>query len=199
MNKIISAVCLFSYLVATAQVGIGTINPKAELHIATTNNGIPALRLEPQTNPVGTNSGQLAVIDNELFLYDQSRGKWLSIEANKYSFGLEDGADNEPLEYVGDVQNNGPKIKENSTIVYVSLNARNGQDGKMIQMILDNVNVPYNPDANVNGLLRLDPYSYINTNFNMDINAGQVLKFFVTAAGAATTDITVDVWIKKRK
>jgi hypothetical protein len=182
-----------------AQVGIGNIEPKAELHISTTDNGIPALRLQPQSNPEGTATGQLAVIENELFLYDATRGKWLSIEANKYSFGLEDGADNEPLEYVGDVQNNGPKIKENSTIVYVALNARDGQTGKDIQMIIDNVNVPFNANPNINGLIKLNPYSYINTAFNMDLNAGQVLKFFVTAAGNATTDITVDVWIKKRK
>jgi len=57
--------CLFISNIYS-QVGIGTLNPSAELEIGTTNTGIPALEINPQTAPVGNAMGQLAIIGDIL-------------------------------------------------------------------------------------------------------------------------------------
>ena len=96
----------FSLLICNvifAQVGIGTTNPTAQLEINTSGTSLPALEISPQSSPIGTATGQLAVIDDKLFLYDQTRGKWLSVESCLLNFGLEEDSDNVFLEYVGDI------------------------------------------------------------------------------------------------
>ena len=75
-----------------AQVGIGTITPNAELEIKS-NSTLPALELNPQTAPVGTATGQIAVIGDKLYMFDVTRAKWLSVEATMLNFGLENGTD----------------------------------------------------------------------------------------------------------
>lgn len=40
-----------------SQVGVGTTTPTAELEVETSNTGIPALELNPQTAPTGTTNG----------------------------------------------------------------------------------------------------------------------------------------------
>ena len=63
-----------------SQVVVGTTDPTSELEIETTDTGIPALEINPQTAPVGSANGQIAVIGDKLYMYDLTRTKWLSIE-----------------------------------------------------------------------------------------------------------------------
>ena len=53
----------FACFSVSAQVGVGTTDPTAELEIETSNSGIPALELNPQSSPTGTATGQLAVLE----------------------------------------------------------------------------------------------------------------------------------------
>ena len=188
---------LFNY--STAQVGIGIKNPQAELHINTTTNGIPALRLEPQSNPVGSSTGQISVIEDKLYMYDATRGKWLSVEATKYSFDLEDGADNQSIEYIGDIENSGPVIPFNGTIVYMAMNASGGQVNKGVQMLINGNNVADNADARIDGLMNLDNYKLTKLDYNLNVNQNDMIQFEVVAAGNAVNDLSVDLWIKWRK
>lgn len=70
-----------------AQIGFGETNPTAALEIKTTASDLPGLRLNPQSSPVGVDTGQMAVIGDKLFMFDANRDKWLSIEYTTVEFG----------------------------------------------------------------------------------------------------------------
>lgn len=129
LTQIIIACFLVSNL--HAQVGIGTTNPSAELEInATSAGGIPPLEINPQTTPTGTASGQIAVIGDELYLYDASRTKWLSVASSTFNFGKEGNQNNTDLEYAGDIDDSGPSMLQNGTIVYITINSSGGSATK---------------------------------------------------------------------
>ena len=113
---------LFAFVqISFSQVGVGTTNPTSELEIETTNTGIPALEINPQTAPVGSADGQLAVIGDKLYMYDLTRTKWLSVETTALQYGWAGSADNQLLWFGGDIENTGPLMLLDGTIVYLSL------------------------------------------------------------------------------
>ena len=195
LNLILALICLNF---VSAQVGIGVTNPKAQLHINATDNGMPALRLAPQKKPTGTSSGQIAVIGDNLYMYDATRGKWLSVEATKYSFGLEDGADNQSLEYNGDIEKSGPLLPKDGTIVYIAMNSSGGEANKGVQLQIGGVDVPNNTNPNIDGLINLVSGKYTNINFNLDIDQNQEIRIDVSNTGNDVEDLSVDIWIKWR-
>ena len=184
------------FLWTFAQVGIGTITPNAELEIKS-NSTLPALELNPQTAPVGTATGQIAVIGDKLYMFDVTRAKWLSVEATMLNFGLENGTDNQFLEYVGDIISSGPKMPHAGTIVYVTMNASGGQSNKQVQLYRNNVAVPDDLDVTLDGLLQLSGYSFSNTVYNLE--KGDHLKVKVGSAGSNVNDLSVLLWVKWRK
>tara|TARA_R100001369_G_scaffold92771_1_gene139731 strand:- start:5097 stop:5558 length:462 start_codon:yes stop_codon:yes gene_type:complete len=113
----------FSVQMSFSQVGIGTVTPSAELEIETSSGDIPALKLNPQTNPIGNEMGQLAVIGDKLYMYDDVRAKYLSVETTALQFAKDGTADNDPLRFGGDVKDNGSgaKMPFNGTIVYCTI------------------------------------------------------------------------------
>lgn len=184
-----------------SQVGINQSSPSATLEIRGESSGIPTIRIQPQVSPVGNSSGQLAMMDDKLYLYDASRSKWLSVENTLINFGLAGPADNQELEYVGDVEDSGPRMPYDGTIVHVSMNASGGQLNKGVWLYKNDVAIA-NDDVAIerDGFLELDATnSFINAQYNLDFNAGDSFRMVVGDEGVAINDLSVVFWIKWRK
>jgi hypothetical protein len=179
-----------------AQVGIGTLSPSAELEVEGTNTGIPTLELNPQSAPVGSATGQLAVIGDKLYLYDDTRGKWLSVEATALSFGSSGSTSNAPLRYGGDVLNlnSGAQMPFNGTIVYVSATSSTGFATKGMEVRVKNGTTIQSTIA-----FNLVANKFSKTDYNVNFNAGDYINTFVVNAGGFVGDPTVTVWVKWRE
>lgn len=199
MKYLLCAAALFCSVSLIAQVGIGTTSPTAELEINATTSGLPALEITPQANPVGTSTGQLSVIGDKLFMYDETRGKWLSVESSLLNFGLENGTDNQNLEYVGDILVSGPRMPLDGTIVYITMNASGGQANKKVELYKNNTVIPDNLDPSIDGELVLDGYTFTNTQYNLDFNEGDHFRVRVGADGSDVENLSVLLWVKWRK
>lgn len=181
-----------------AQVGIGTTTPNAELEIKSSSN-LPTLELNPQIAPVGTATGQISVIGDKLYMYDEDRGKWLTVGATMLNFGLENGTDNQFLEYVGDITSSGPRMPLAGTIVYVTMNSSGGQDDKEVQLYLGDTPFPDDADASIDGVSELYGGTYTNANLNLDFEAGDYFRVKVLSDGGAVEDLSVLLWVKWRQ
>lgn len=186
--------------VLEAQVGINQEDPTAALEIKGGASGRPLLQLEPQSTPRGLEFGQLAIIDDKMYLFDENRTKWLSLENTLINYGLAGNSDGQELEYVGDVEQSGPKMPFDGTIVHVTMNASSGNDSKSVQLYKNNVVVPNNDiNTEVDGVLTLQDFSFINANYNLDFEAGDAFRMVVSASGNPVRDLSVVFWIKWRK
>ena len=180
-----------------AQVGIGTTTPGAELDINAVNSGgIPPLELNPQTTPTGTASGQIAVIGNELYLYDASRTKWLSVASSTFNFGKEGNLNNTDLEYSGDIDNSGPSMAQNGTIVYITINSSGGSVTKGFTLSRYNT---------ANFLISTHSFSLhsgelIVNNANIDFSKGDYFIVSVDNDGTGVvSDASMVIWTKWRQ
>lgn len=180
-----------------AQVGIGTTAPSAELDInAISVGGIPPLELNPQTTPTGTASGQIAVIGDELYLYDASRTKWLSVASSTFNFGKEGSLNNTDLEYAGDIDNSGPSMAQAGTIVYVSLNSSGGNQSKGFTLSRYNT---ANTLVSTN-TFTLHTGELVVNDANIDFNKGDYFIVSVDAcSGGNVDDASMVLWTKWRQ
>ena len=156
-----------------AQVGIGTTSPTAELEILGTDTGIPALKLNPQSAPVGVATGQLAVIGDILYMYDATRVKWLSVESTVLQFGYFGDANNQSLLYSGLIEDLGPIMPKDGTIVYVTINSSGGNASKRFDIKLDGVNIGNSGDPTLDGRIDLSSGIFSYDSFNIDFTSGQ--------------------------
>ncbi len=196
MKKVLFILATIHVWVTVAQVGVGTTNPSSQLEIQSTNTGIPTLELNPQTAPIGSATGQLAVIEDELYMYDATRGKWLSVDATSYVWSKNGPADNEVLRIGGDVRtdNSGIRMPFNGAIVYVTAQSSGGVANKGFDIRVRNgtttlVTTSFSLIANV----------FTNTNYNVNFTAGNYINVYVQAAGNTVEDPAVTVWVKWRK
>lgn len=196
MKYLTIAMLLCIWMPSKAQVGIGTNTPSAELEIAASSTGLPSLELNPQTSPIGNASGQISVIGDQLYLFDSTRGKWLSVGSSTFNFGGEGSQNNENLEYAGDIDNNGPKMPQDGTIVYVTLNSSGGNLTKGITL---NVHNDLNVLSSTHSMNLVDG-KLIMPNSNFDFSSGDY--FTVSVAddpGNAADDVSMVIWTKWRK
>lgn len=199
MKKLFTATTMLLFTCGIfAQVGIGTTTPTAELEINATTS-LPALELNPQTTPVGTAMGQLSVIGDKLFMYDEDRGKWLTIGSTMLNFGLENGTDNQFLEYVGDITTSGPKMPLAGTIVYIAMNSAGGQADKQVQLYFGNTPIPNDLEPSIDGVIALSGNTFTNSNFNLDFEAGDYFRIKVLDEGSDVEELSVLLWIKWRQ
>ena len=182
-----------------AQVGIGTILPTAELEIETTNTGIPALELNPQSTPVGTADGQLAVIDDKLYLYDATRTKWLSTDTTSLNYGWAGTADGQVLWFGGDVELTGPIMPLDGTIVYVTINSTGGNTTKRMELQINGADVGNNGDPTIDGRISLAGGSFSYSDYNIDFNAGDYLTIEAASNGTGVDDPVAVIWVKWRQ
>ncbi|GAA3637542.1 hypothetical protein GCM10022397_23870 [Flavivirga jejuensis] len=189
-----------------AQVGIGTTSPTAELEIETTNTGMPALEINPQTAPVGSVTGQLAVIGDKLFMYDATRVKWLSVETTALQYGYEATADDRMLWFGGDIGNNstteddtGPKMPFDGSIVYITIESSGGNTSKSFEIVVNGTAVPNNADPTLDGRFNLSGGSFTRTTFNIDFNAGDYIMLKARNNGSGVIDPAAIIWVKWRE
>ncbi len=182
-----------------SQVGIGTTTPTAELEIETTNTGIPALEINPQTAPTGTVTGQLSLIGDKLYMYDATRVKWLSIETSNLHFGRPGTRNNEVLRYSGNFgnQNAGALMPFDGTIVYITARARGGLANKDFSVEIRNGGAIVGT-ANTYSLASSE---FSDTNINIDFSAGDfiVSRILNTPTTDTVQDLIVTAWIKWRR
>ncbi|MEP2936435.1 MAG: hypothetical protein ABJM06_11490 [Gilvibacter sp.] len=192
---------LFTSTLLTAQVGINTDVPSAELDIVTTNTGIPALELNPQSAPVGNQTGQLAVIGDKLFLYDATRGKWLSVESTPLQFGRNGDVDNERLRFGGDVRDNssGAKMPLNGTIVYVAVQTAGGVADKEFDIKINGTDVGDSVDPTLDGRFELVGGSFSYSDYNINFDAGDFISLEVRNPGGDVEDPAAIIWVKWRQ
>lgn len=187
--------CLTITSLSAAQVGIGTNSPSSELEIETTNTGIPALELNPQTAPSGNQTGQIAVIGDKLFMFDRSRGKWLSVEATAFTWTGDGNTDNEVLS-LGSMTdfNSGSAMPLDGTIVYVAATSSGGVATKGFDIFVRNgLSIVSTNSFNLVG------NSYSNSSWNVDVSAGDYVTVGAQAALGQVVNPTVTIWIKWRE
>ncbi len=183
-----------------AQVGIGTQSPSSELDIDTENSGIPALKLNPQTAPVGTMTGQLSVIGDILCMFDSTRNKWLSVEVTPLQFGYALSADNVNLWFGGDVEDNnsGAMMPFDGTIVYIGVKSSGGNQTKRMDIRINGLDVGNNTDPTLDGRFNLISGSFTYTDYNIDFNSGDYISIRAAANGSPVDDPTAILWVKRR-
>jgi len=179
--------CLFG------QIGIGTSNPNSALDIQSTSDSMPALELNPQSAPVGTAMGQISVINDQLFLYDETRSKWLSVESTTFNFGDEGNVNNGNLEYAGDIRRSGPRMPARGTIVYVTMNSNGGNQSKGVF-----IDITDSSGIVTSHLFELVDGSLVLDNLNIDIEATDFLQIRAQAGGGPVNSLSVSVWLKQR-
>jgi len=191
----------FAALITSAQVGINTADPTAELHIAATDVGPAALRLEPQLNPTGTESGQIAIIGTTArrpYLYDPVRSKWLGLQLTGWQFnqGLTRSSDGGTIRYGGNQESNtaGPLMPRPGTVVYVSARATTGNLNKEFSIVFKNA-----ADAVVaTQSITLVNGQAVVSDVNLDFPAGSYMIVTASADGAESRDVSFVVWTKWR-
>ncbi len=196
---LILLISLFFTSLSLSQVGIGTTNPTAELEIGTTNNGIPALELNAQTAPVGSITGQLAVIGDKLYMYDATRVKWLSTEVTTLSLGRSGNQDNVNLRATGNQGNNrsGYLMPYDGTIVYATAKSNNGSgaQAKQFSILVRNGNTT-NTSTNISTVSS----EYISTNLNIDFSAGDYINGTINNDGNGNVNnVSIVLWVKWRQ
>ena len=202
-NLLILVIAIFAGTATlTAQVGIATLAPTAQLELD--NDALapnfPLLELNPQTAPAGTATGQLAVIGDLLYMYDSVRSKWLSIQAIPLQFSRNGSTIAENL-FFGDTNsdNTGPLMPFDGTIVALTAKASAmSATTKRLQVRVRNgvTNV-----SNTNFSLSNTTNSFNNTAIDTDFSAGDYLltRGRNTPVAATADDVSVVVWVKWRQ
>jgi hypothetical protein len=205
-KKTYSLVVLFIFLLCNilkAQVGIGTTTPSAQLTLETGKTNIAPLGLgnldeAPSINLVG---GQISVIDNELYLYNDLHEKWLSVATMPITFSREGDITTQNLLHGGNVSNEKSQatMPFDGTIVHISAKAESssGTGAKRFQVRVyrNNTNVPGNFIFNLG-----TNDKFVKTNYtNRDFLAGDNIHVRSRVGSSIVTDPSVIVWVKWRK
>ena len=184
-----------------SQIGIGTTLPTAQLEIESTDTGIPSLELNPQSAPVGSAMGQLAVIGDKLYMYDDTRAKWLSIETVSFDFGRSGNVTTDNLRSQGNVSsaNSGTLMPFNGTIIAITANSNTTSGStnlsKEFNFRIRNGNSTEGAEIDFS----LSGGTYSDTSFNRDFDAGD--HFHIRArdpdtSGDFVSNPIVTIWIK---
>lgn len=189
---------IFSQVIFS-QVGVGTVMPTAELEVETTNTGLPALELNPQTSPTGSTNGQIAVIGDKLFMYDVARGKWLSMESSALAFGRNGNIDNTVLKSAGNNANGNSSylMPFDGTIVYVTVksNMSNGAQNKQFQ-----VRVRKGTTNVTTTNVTTSASEFSSTTFDVDFSAGDYIDIRINNDGNGNVNNpTAMIWVKWRE
>ncbi len=190
-------VCLLTPIIASAQVGIGTTVPDAKLTIDASANTFAALELIPQATPTtDLGEGQLAVIGDKLYMYNDARSKWLSVESTAIQFGRNGDTDTQSLQYGGNMVDggSGPLMPFDGTIVAISAIGGDGDD--------TNINVRARDATNTNSInetFALSTLRYTDTAADFDFDAGDYITVRARDAATTTDDVTVILWVKWRQ
>jgi len=202
MKKLITSI-LFGFIGLTmmAQVGINVPGaPISILEIQGDDNSIPTLKLTPQTAPTGTETGQISVINDQLFMYDAPRAKWLSVESEMMMFGENSALAGDDTRFGGDLRatDTGAVMPLDGTIVFATGRLGSGDTDKVITVTVRNGTTDQDSDTIqfVPGPSANDA-QFIRTDFNLDFSAGDYITVSI-AAGDVIVEHVVLLWVKWR-
>ena len=207
-NKICILLLCFFTTGAFAQVGIGTVLPTAQLEIANDPllPNVALLELNPQTSPTGTATGQLAVIGDQLYMYDATRAKWLSVETTALQYGYAQSCDNQELFFGGDIGLElstegltGAKMPFDGTMVYMTIQSSGGFATKSFEIVVNGTPVPNSGDDTIDGRINLTANTFTRTTYNIDFDAGDYIAIKARNPGAAVEDPAAIIWVKWRQ
>ncbi|OIQ27736.1 MAG: hypothetical protein BM564_11705 [Bacteroidetes bacterium MedPE-SWsnd-G2] len=198
MNRLMVIIAFFVGFtgVVRGQIGVGTNNPTAELEVETENAGLPALELNPQTNPVGTDAGQIAVIGDELYMYDASRSKWLSMATMPLQFGRNGATTAQNIHFGGNMVSalSGPLMPKDGTIIGITINSANGNATKEFEIRVRNDNSTLSTES-----VNLVDNVYNSISHNIDFSSGDYITVRARDNGNGDViDPAIVVWVKWR-
>lgn len=152
------------------------------------------LELVPQSAPTtDLQDGQLAMIGDELYAYDDTRGLWLSVMRHTFVFGRRGNTKNKYLNFFGGAlasNNTGIRLPWNCTIVAMS--AQLDASGTATFTVREST-----ATRTVNQVVTAALGSH-SVAINTDLNAGDLLECYL-AATANVQDPMILVEIAKRK
>lgn len=195
----------FAKVPTFGQVGLGVTSPTAMLEVKTEKNGLAGLGLSPQAHPIGQDLGQLAVIEDKLFVYYDTKNKWLSVETTNLEFGrLGLGSVPKEIEYGGGDVQTGVKMPFDGSIVSISIEARSVSSNRSVLLFINDTPVPNNDsNSNIDGVFDLTATdrSVLNNSYNIDFSEGDVIKFEVdpNVGESDIIDLTLVAQVKWRK
>lgn len=173
------------------------LSSRGGVDIAPVNANIPTLQLGEQVTPVGSETGQLSVVDGRLYLYDATRVKWLSIETEAMMFGENSPNQGIVSRFGGDLQTNNsePLMPFNGTIVYATGRLGIGDADKVITIrIRRGTATPTVED------ISFSASEFRETDLNIDFQAGDYITVFIEDDGAGNTisEHVEMLWVKWR-
>lgn len=188
-----------------SQVGVGTTSPSAHLEVDVASDvTLPALEINPQTAPVGSAEGQLAVMGDatngyKLYMYDDVRDKWLSVEVSTLTLGRSGNQDNVNLRATANQGNNrsGYLMPFNGTIIHATAksNDNNGAQAKQLSIQVRNGNT-----TNSTTTITTAASEYIGTALNVDFSAGDYINGTIDNDGNGNiNNVSVVIWVKWRQ
>ena len=199
MKKIFTLIMITFALFSYGQIGIGTKTLEAVLTVETIG-ALPIMRLQPQDNPVGTETGQMAVINDNLFMYSKERSKWLSMDQMTLEYGRQNnsGDQNGYAEYGGfDVEEIGPLMPFDGTIVAISMQARENNNA-LVKLRINGAEVPNDSDPTKDGQISLDANKrFVSSAMDIDFNAGDNINIEVD--NGSVKDLAIRLTVKWRK
>jgi len=142
----------------------------------------------PSTN---LNSGQVAVIDNELFIYDGGRSKWLS-PSKILNFALNNNSNGKLLSLPGRMRdwNSGARMVKDGTITSATIKTSNTVTKDFSILVNQSTIGTLTTDANGD---------YLNKTLNIDFSEGDIIQIYVESGGSPAFDPSVILEICWRK
>lgn len=136
------------------------------------------------------NISNLSIIDDELFLFDSSRSKNLSVYKEQYVWSHTGNCNGQNLRFgVVNNPNAGPLIPFDSTITYITANSSGGLATKSF-------------DLRINGstiyTIVLSGGSFTSTNIDINLTSGDRINIFCSSIGAAVINPIITLGIKRR-
>jgi len=166
--------------ISTAPVKIQSINSNAPLELSN-------MALTPTSNLA---AGQIAVIGNELYIYDGGRAKWIT-PSKTLLFGKDGFADGTNLRPVGQVpvSNSGYRMSKDGVIIGATLQSTSN--------IAKNVHIRIN-ESNVYTMSIISGV-FNASNLNINFNANDIVSVYVDASGGSINNSTCVIEFGWRK
>ena len=140
----------------------------------------------------GLAAGQMSMIDGELYYYDSTRSKWLSVAENNYSWS-DNVVDGRYLSIgQGHSHNLGHIIPQNGTIVKTAIIVGAGNLTKEFEIRKNGVIIALKAFSTVAG-------KYTSINDNIDVVAGDVIQIYASSYNSPAKRVVASLHLKWRK
>lgn len=162
-----------------------TVDAEA-VKLNSTSAAFAPLELTSRVNAPASNleAGQMAVINNKLFIFDGERQKWFT-PSKTIAFGLNNNSKGKFLSLPGGMRdyNSGWKTAFQGTITSITLQSSNSNNNKPIKILI-NGSTAHTFYTDSNG-------DYLNTNEDVNFEQGDRVQVYVPNSGGNIFDVVV--------